>query len=58
MTVSDEEPQQVAGPGGLKEREQILLPQVLLPHWVAVVVGAALFVAALVDAPGLESLQP
>jgi hypothetical protein len=34
------------------------LPQVLLPHWVAVLVGAGLFIAALLDAPGLESLQP
>lgn len=35
-----------------------LLPQVLLPHWVAVVVGAGLFVASAVGAPWLESLTP
>ena len=34
------------------------LPQVLLPHWVAVVVGAGLFVASAANVPWLESLQP
>ncbi|MGY1700259.1 hypothetical protein [Geodermatophilus sp. SYSU D00766] len=32
--------------------------QVLLPHAAAVVIGAGLFVAALLDAPGLADLQP
>lgn len=35
-----------------------LRPNQLLPHLVAVVLGAALFVAALLDAPGLANLQP
>jgi hypothetical protein len=34
------------------------LPQVLLPHWVAVVVGAGLFVASAANVPWLESLTP
>ena len=35
-----------------------LMPQVLLPHWVAVAVGAGLFVASLLNVPWLESLSP
>jgi hypothetical protein len=34
------------------------LPHVLLPHAIAVVLGLALFVAALLDVHGLEALQP
>lgn len=34
------------------------MPQVLLPHWVAVVIGAGLFVAAALNVPWLESLAP
>lgn len=34
------------------------MPQVLLPHALAVALGAVLFVAALADAPGLAGLQP
>lgn len=36
--------------------EPWFLPQVLLPHWVAVVVGTGLFIASLFHMPGLESL--
>lgn len=35
-----------------------VVPQVLLPHAVAVVLGVSLFVAALLDAPGLDTLTP
>lgn len=35
-----------------------VMPQVLLPHWVAVVVGAGLFIAAALDVPWLEALSP
>jgi hypothetical protein len=35
-----------------------LLPQVLLPHWVAVLVGSGLFVAAAMNVPWLEGLSP
>jgi hypothetical protein len=35
-----------------------IMPQVLLPHWVAVVTGAALFVAAALDVPWLDTLTP
>ncbi len=34
------------------------MPQVLLPHWVAVLVGAGLFVASALNVPWLESLAP
>jgi hypothetical protein len=34
------------------------LPQVLLPHWVAVVVGTGLFVASALGASWLSSLEP
>jgi hypothetical protein len=39
-------------------RLPFLLPQVLLPHAVAVVLGVSLYVAALLDAPGLDTLTP
>jgi hypothetical protein len=39
-------------------RRPYLMPQVLLPHAVAVVLGAALFLAAVQDTPGLDRLQP
>jgi hypothetical protein len=39
-------------------RLRYVMPQVLLPHAVAVVVGTGLFVAALLDAPGLDRMQP
>lgn len=35
-----------------------LMPHVLLPHAVAVVLGLALFIAALADAPLLDTLRP
>ncbi|MGD9960744.1 hypothetical protein [Nocardioides sp.] len=34
------------------------MPQVLLPHWVAIVVGTGLFVAGAVDVPWLAHLGP
>jgi hypothetical protein len=34
------------------------MPQVLLPHWVAIIVGTGLFVAAVLDVPWLQSLVP
>jgi hypothetical protein len=39
-------------------RKRYLMPQVLLPHAVAVVLGLALFAAALLDAPWLDTLEP
>lgn len=42
----------------LLRRRVYVMPQVLLPHAIAVILGAVLFLAALVDAPGLASLQP
>jgi hypothetical protein len=39
-------------------RQRYLMPQVLLPHAVAVVLGFALFAAALLDAPWLDTLKP
>jgi len=39
-------------------RRPYLMPQVLLPHAVAVVLGAALFLAAVLESPGLDRLQP
>lgn len=40
------------------QRLPYVLPQVLLPHAVAVVLGLALYTAAVLDAPGLDTLQP
>jgi hypothetical protein len=39
-------------------RRPYLLPQVLLPHVVAVFLGVALFLAAMLHAPGLDQLRP
>lgn len=34
------------------------MPQVLLPHWVAIVLGSGLFLASTLNVPWLESLAP
>jgi len=39
-------------------RRRYLIAHVLLPHAVAVVLGSALFVAAVLDTPGLDRMQP
>lgn len=39
-------------------RKRLWMPQVFLPHAVAVLLGVALFVGALADVPGLDTLAP
>ena len=39
-------------------RRTYVMPQVMLPHVVAVLLGLALFLAATANAPGLSSLSP
>ena len=42
----------------IKLRRAPWMPHVMLPHVVAVVLGIALFVAAVAGAPGLQTLKP
>ncbi len=42
----------------LVHRRPWFMPQVLLPHWVAVVVGAVLFVAGALNVPWLATFTP